>query len=97
MTGTKKQIAYATSLKEKELARLQERVDRKLQEGKLSYRKETYVVRNTGEKLELTKLEAMQLSMQLIQNMTNANEIIDALEYPIVYKLVSAKPKFASK
>lgn len=83
MEGTEKQIAYATALREKKIARLQKIIDRKTRkanEGIITLNKNTYRVRKTNEKLELTKVEALQIVIQILKNMTKSWEIINAYE-----------------
>lgn len=83
MEGTEKQIAYATSLREKQITRFQRIADRKARkenEGIITLSKNTYKIRKTGEKLELTKVEALQTAIKILQNMTKAWEIINACE-----------------
>jgi hypothetical protein len=76
LQGTEKQIKYAESLRGKEISKLQKRVERKMKKD--SKETTTYKIRKTGEKLELTDVEAIQLSIQILNNMTKAWEVIDA-------------------
>ena len=76
---SEKQIKYAEDCREKRMSQLQKRIDRKIKKS-IETEKMTYKVRKTGEKLELTKVEAMQTAIIILQNMTIAWEIINACE-----------------
>ena len=91
MEGPEKQVKYDTDLMEKEIPRLEnmlKRKERKAKEGKI-YDKETYRVRKTGEKLELTVIEAIEMTIQILGNMTKAWEIINACQYPDVRIIIN--------
>ena len=76
LQGTEKQIKYATTLKERELTSLEKRLARKMKKD--SKETTTYKIRKTSEKLELTNIQAIRLSIQILNNMTKSWEIIDA-------------------
>ena len=76
LEGTEKQIKYAEDLRGKEISRLQKRLDRKMKKD--SKETKSYKIRKTGEKIELTDVNAIQLSIQILNNMTKSWEIIDA-------------------
>lgn len=83
---SEKQVKYAESCREKRIVRLQKTIERKTRksnEGKITLDKKTYSVRKTDEKLELTKVEALQICINVLKNMTKAWEIINACECDI--------------
>ena len=76
LEGTEKQIKYAEDCICKEISRLQKRVERKIKKD--SKETNVYKIRKTGEKMELTEVEALQTAIIILQNMTKSWEIIDA-------------------
>ena len=76
LEGTEKQIKYAEDLREKEITTLEKRLARKMKKD--SKETKSYKIRKTGEQLELTDVNAIQLSIQILNNMTKSWEIIDA-------------------
>ena len=77
---SEKQIRYAEDCREKRIAQFERRIERKSKKS-IEGEKTTYKVRKTNEKLELTKVEAMQTAIHILQNMTIAWEIINACEF----------------
>lgn len=80
---SEKQIRYAESCRAsriRQFARKIERLGTSLGIGEVV---STYEVRETGEKLELTKVEALQVGVYVLRNMTKAWEIINACECDI--------------
>nr|DAY75428.1 MAG TPA: hypothetical protein [Caudoviricetes sp.] len=78
---SEKQIKYAKDCREKRIAQFERKIER--QSKKSESEKTTYKVRKTDENLELTKAEAMQIGINILQNMTKAWEIINACECDI--------------
>ena len=76
LEGTEKQIKYAEDLRNKEITTLEKRLARKIKKD--SKETKSYKIRKTGQKLELTDVNAIQLSIQILNNMTKSWEIIDA-------------------
>lgn len=77
---SEKQIRYAEDCREKRIAQFERRIERKSKKS-IEGEKTTYKVRKTNEKLELTKVEAMQTAIHILQNMTIAWKIINACEF----------------
>lgn len=77
---SEKQIKYAEDCREKRIAQFERKIER--YQNRPS-EKTTYKVRKTNENLELTKAEAMQIGINILQNMTKAWEIINACECDI--------------
>lgn len=76
LEGTEKQIKYAEDLKERELATLNKKLQRKIKKD--SKETKSYKIRKTGQKIELTDVNAIQLCINILNNMTKSWEIIDA-------------------
>lgn len=76
LEGTENQIKYAASLRKREISKLQKRLARKV--AKDAKKTKSYKIKKTGEKLELTDVNAIYLSIQILTNMTKSWEIIDA-------------------
>lgn len=76
LEGTEKQIKYAEDLRNKEITTLEKRLARKMKKD--SKETKSYKIRKTGQKLELTDVNAIQLCINILNNMTKSWEIIDA-------------------
>lgn len=76
---SEKQIKYAKDCRETRIVQF----ERKIERLGASEVKATYEVRKTNEKLELTKVEALQIGINVLKNMTKAWEIINACECDI--------------
>ena len=76
---SEKQIKYAEDCRAKRIVQF----ERKIERLGASEVKTTYEVRKTNEKLELTKVEALQICISTLKNMTKAWEIINACECDI--------------
>ena len=76
---SEKQIKYAEDCRETRIVQFERKIER-LGESEV---KATYEVRKTNEKLELTKVEALQICINVLKNMTKAWEIINACECDI--------------
>nr|DAS19308.1 MAG TPA: hypothetical protein [Caudoviricetes sp.] len=76
---SEKQIRYALNCRESRIAQF----ERKIERLGASEVKTTYEIRKTNEELELTKVESLQLAIQVLKNMTKAWEIINACECDI--------------
>lgn len=74
---SEKQIKYAEDCREKRIAQFERKIERC---NNRPSEKTIYKIIKTGEKLELTKVEAMQIGINILQNMTKAWEIINACE-----------------
>ena len=79
LKGTEKQVKYAEDCRETRIVQFERKIER-LGESEV---KATYEVRKTNEKLELTKVEALQICINVLKNMTKAWEIINACECDI--------------
>ena len=79
---SEKQIKYAEDCRERRIAQFERRIERKSRKSSVD-EKITYKVRKNGEKLELTKIEAMQTAITILQNMSIAWEIINACEFDV--------------
>ena len=76
---SEKQIKYAENCRDSRIAQFERKIER-LGTSEVTA---TYEVRKTGEKLELTKVEALQIGINVLKNMTKAWEIINACECDI--------------
>ena len=76
---SEKQIKYAENCRDSRIAQFERKIER-LGTSEVTA---TYEVRKTGEKLELTKVEALQIGINALKNMTKAWEIINACECDI--------------
>lgn len=76
---SEKQIKYAEDCRETRIVQFERKIER-LGESEV---KATYEIRKTNEKLELTKVEALQICINVLKNMTKAWEIINACECDI--------------
>ena len=76
LEGTEKQVKYAEDLRTRELTTLNKKLTRKMKKD--SKETKSYKIRKTGEQLELTDVNAIQLCINILNNMTKSWEIIDA-------------------
>lgn len=77
---SEKQIKYAENCRESRIAQFERKIERL---GASEGSKTNYEIRKTNEELELTKVESLQLAIQVLKNMTKAWEIINACECDI--------------
>ena len=75
-----KQIRYAKNCRETRIVQFERKIERL---GASEENRTTYEVRKTAEELELTKVEALQIGINVLKNMTKAWEIINACECDI--------------
>jgi hypothetical protein len=76
---SEKQIKYAENCRDSRIAQFERKIER-LGTSEVT---STYEVRKTAEELELTKVEALQIGINALKNMTKAWEIINACECDI--------------
>lgn len=76
---SEKQIRYAENCRDSRIAQFERKIER-LGTSEVT---STYEVRKTTEELELTKVEALQIGINVLKNMTKAWEIINACECDI--------------
>lgn len=77
-----KQIRYAEDCREKRIAQFERKIERRSRRSSED-EKTTYTVKKSNETLELTKVEALQIGINILQNLTKAWEIINACECDI--------------
>ena len=77
---SEKQIRYAKNCRETRIVQFERKIERL---GASEENRTTYEVRKTAEELELTKVEALQIGINVLKNMTKAWEIINACECDI--------------
>nr|DAZ44614.1 MAG TPA: hypothetical protein [Caudoviricetes sp.] len=80
---SEKQIKYAESCRDSRIRQFAGKIERLGTSLGIDDVISTYEVRKTGETLELTKVEALQVGINALRNMTKAWEIINACECDI--------------
>ena len=80
---SEKQIRYAGNCRASRISQFERKIERLGTRLGINDVISIYEVRKTGEKLELTKVEALQVGIYVLRNMTKAWEIINACECDI--------------